>query len=168
MSKRKHPQYTNRELESLSLADLLAGVDSNALNSAASKPAAERKNINILNRESQREAEIRAAAERHRRAQATLSPWIPQALILVVSRVQCTHCGHTHEAPGAATPLVRFANRRDNSTWEVANHPSQLNPDLPREIKYLDSVVHACEVCFFDSTLITHQRLVAEAHGDHS
>lgn len=153
MSNQKKPQLSQAQIDSLTLDDLLGDLDPSKLTKAASdratSPASRPQRANLLNREAEREATIADAARRHREAQTKLSPWLPEAAVLVVEHVTCSCCHSSYTNPAAETTLIRFRHRRNNSTWEVANHPSHLNPSLPREEKVLYRTVLACPQCFF-------------------
>lgn len=148
-------QLSKKQMEELSLDDLLSGLDSGKLAKAASSQTRPKK-AQLLSSENEREALIAQAAERHRQTQEKISPWLPECVVLYTQEVLCTHCQSTFRYPAANSLLIRFRHRRNGSSWEVANHPSQLNPALPREQQTLYSRVHACENCFRDASVLTH------------
>lgn len=76
------------------------------------------------------------------------SPWRATKVILLVQETQC-RCGETFLHPAAKMPLAHFQHvRKPDTIWEVASHPSTLNPDLPRETRMLIDSVEACPNCF--------------------
>lgn len=91
-------------------------------------------------------AKQEAAAEAPPKAKP--SPWRATKVILVMQQTEC-RCGATFEHPAAKMPLAHFDHVRDPSkVWEVAKHPSTINPDLPRETRLLRETVEACPKCF--------------------
>ena len=160
MSNRR-PVLTPRQIEALTLDDLLGDLDPSALAKAASTPTAPQR-ANLLNREADRERLIAQAAQRHRAARQNLTPWIPEAIVLLIRETHCSHCAAVWPSPAAESLMVRFRHRRTGDTWEVANHPSQLNPHLPLEKKVLHAKAHACPACFTSGNLLAHYRRRAE------
>lgn len=148
MSNRRKTNLTAAQIEAMTLDDLLGDLDPSKLAQSAANGKGRPQRVDLLNAEAAREQAIAEAARRHRETQARISPWLPEATIICLEHVECTFCGSHSVVPAAETLMVRFRNRRDGSTWEVANHPSQLNPSLPREEKHLWRKAHACQHCF--------------------
>lgn len=148
-------KLTKKQINDLSLDDLLSGLDSGKVARAAASGSRPKKS-DLLNSENQREALIAQAAQRHRETQQKISPWLPECVVLYTQEVLCTHCGSQFRYPAANSLLIRFRHRKNGSTWEVANHPSQLNPTLSREARTLHSRVHACEHCFRQPSVLAH------------
>ena len=99
-------------------------------------------------------AEIEQAAQRARQAVSHL-----HATAVVLPRLvcTCTACGSQFHFPGG-DPLVRFRSDRDAS-WvqERAEHPSLLNPQLPRVIREIHSTVGICENCYNPGPVVETQ-----------
>ena len=72
--------------------------------------------------------------------------------------------------------LVRFRHkRRTNDIWEIAGHPAQTNPDLPRETVIWEATTTWCASCWIvrddrQGDLFSHQRdwieTLIEAHKE--
>ncbi len=83
-----------------------------------------------------------------------VSPWHCTAAILVMQRVTCK-CGEQYTAPAAKTLLAHFDHKRDkNKIWEIVAHPSTINPNLPRQIRWMDSSVEVCPACYLRKELV--------------
>jgi hypothetical protein len=92
------------------------------------------------------------------------SPWHVTEAVIVMRRTIC-RCGATFHAPAADIPLAHFQHkRRSDMTREVAKHPSTLNDNLPRSIRWLESRVEACPGCFLspEQQDLSHEE---ETHG---
>lgn len=146
-SKRMHPHFSNHQLKNLSLAELLEGIEPSALlestTAKGGKTSTDLRTAEARKADERREEEIRQAAQK-----ARLSPWKPEAIVLLMQETICRGCGSRYLAPGAQTLMTRFRNsRKPDSSWEVAHHPCQQNPSLPREIKYIEEFCEACPNC---------------------
>jgi hypothetical protein len=76
------------------------------------------------------------------------SPWRAIKTILLLCETQCS-CGATFQHPAAKMPLAHFMHiHKPDTFWEVACHPSTLNPALPKETRILIETVTACQSCF--------------------
>jgi len=94
----------------------------------------------------ERELMIAAAAEAAR-AKLRQSPWKSTRLVLWMNQIQCA-CGHTHFSPSCDGLTVEFTHRDGVSKQYVTHHPSQANPNLPREIEYRLGSSECCHECW--------------------
>lgn len=79
------------------------------------------------------------------------TPWVPEALVLQIAEIHCT-CGSVHRTPASSAPFVRFRHKRNGGIWEVDNHPSAGNPQLPRDTRVHIQKVAFCQDCWERTT----------------
>lgn len=137
----------SKQIKDLTLDDLFSGLDAARVQKAATE-GRRLKKCETLSKEAQREAMIADAAKKHLETQKKISPWIPEANVYCQVQVTCTQCHSSFKYPAAESLLIRFRHRRNGGTWETANHPSQMNPHLPKEIQTVQRKTHCCSFCF--------------------
>ena len=93
-------------------------------------------------------------AQAAKQARKKVSPWHPTAVILPVLRHHCKACQSEFTSPGGA-PLVRFEHRKNGTIWETAGHPSQQNPNLPKQIRIIEIEVEVCPECFSQTPILS-------------